>query len=277
MLNIKSQNFYKILYFNFIHFIFLLNFMLSGCNTGVTYAHNNAVNNNKYIYKISSPIDGYVVNIANEGDIFKPVIPEAQVIIDELRSSFGLQKMYTVNVSDLSKQSDNDLIALIGSDLHELQLKQENEKVIAAQKKLDATMKTVHMEAALAPEELKLLTEKNEVNDQRAFADSENSKNVLGDNRATSLRTSSIDAGTISYNNTKTRQDHLLNIDIPERIRIANHELEIARNSLKIIMARIKFGEISCPFKCKVIKVHAFKRQFVTKGDLLLEIQKISQ
>jgi hypothetical protein len=227
---------------------------------------------------IRAPFDGFVESVALPGTEYPGETPRALYDFNRLRKDTGTAahplKVRTLPLEPAVDVTPNT-VAMLTSEVLDLQLAEETRKLEAAQARLDAAQSSFTLEKDLKSH----VVEARKAQDEAGRYFAEHNRNVFHSDGGLSQSDANTYASNAGTDRTETRQvfdqrlDYQLSKDFPDRLKIAQKELKAARNSVEIINATLKLGEIVCPRHCRVKAVYVFSEQWVTKGDPLLDVE----
>lgn len=228
---------------------------------------------------VRAPLDGYVTAIQSAGAVLPGATSGAQVMFDELRTAQGMKRIY-----DVQRIGNNVARAAplfhVTSDLLELQLEQERAKLKFASQKLDLAKGSLKLEAELKPIDSEREESRQVFTAYRVESEylvqrqgRRDCKVCLGGAGADQLHHHGKSAAQKEKEGFLKRQSHQIDVDLPRKLSIAESELKAAHASVKIIEASIAVGQVTCPLKCRVVRLLVMPGQYVTRGDPVAEIE----
>jgi len=227
---------------------------------------------------IHAPFDGLVESVAGLNTEFAPQTPPALFAFNDLRKTTGTVT-HPLAVRNLPQAPAADfvipLVVNVTSEILDLQLAEETRKLEAAQARVTAASTSYDLEKKLKPTAVTART----AQDEEGRYLTEHNRNIYHSDSGLSQSDANAYASNANTGRGAYRQifddrlNYLVDKDMPNRLKIAQKELSAANYSVQIVNATLKLGQIVCPSHCKVIAVHVFQQQWVTKGDPLVEVE----
>jgi acetyl/propionyl-CoA carboxylase alpha subunit len=237
--------------------------------------------------KVVAPIDGFVIQVTEVNTRHKRTSSAAQVEYDLIRCKYNEEvrkdpdsrkkRRIEAEIAYISGCRENVglkrpvFLVEVKSDVLELQVLQEQEKLVLAEMRLAAFMEAYNFDRT------KRLPLENENREARANAAIAQLK-IAGQfnvSKHAGLAKEAQDFGAqavIKQSQLELDRHYFAVSDIERRREIAEKELALAQVSKAVLEATAKLGKMTCPSDCLVTKVLVAKGQYVTKGDVLLEI-----
>jgi hypothetical protein len=224
-----------------------------------------------------APIDGHVQSAPVVGRVVRGGRSPSQGKFDEARVRLEVAPRYSSFAPADASYPD---VAVIVSDLLELQLVLEHTKLNLAKDKLNTAKALVSSERALRQvdslrESGSRVFQRQGVNitfNQQAKG-KHNCDDCIGRPAASTLRRGRYSEADNSFTAFIRRQAFQLDSTLPAQVAVAERELDVAGISASLIAATADLGRLVCPADCRIVKVFVVTGQYVTKGDPIFEAE----
>lgn len=203
--------------------------------------------------------------------------------VEQTRETIYLPGIGNVPLQDLRADGLGKLLAaveqskpvvVVEAPITQYQLLEAMQALVAAQLSLDIANARLAREYGPKPEEgwKHLQMEQIEANrkyrhysrDAQAAEAKDHASDINKWGKAEALQTANLDRARLAFN---------VDTELLGKARIAEAQVQAAWGAVQSIDATLLLGQITCPRRCKVVDVHAYANQPVTKGDPLVDVQ----
>ncbi len=213
-------------------------------------------------YLVKSPIDGFVSKVpVNDYELILEASESSALnSFNDIGKHLGLDNMVDSNIN-----MDSTPIVIVVPVNMKLSRAIEQKKIESAEERLKIANDRLSKELKLN-DKTKLHARGRRLH-QEYIAKSSSNNNISHEGVMTAQR------GEELFN---IWRDFSLNNSMPSEVSAAQTELEASQLSLALLDANAKLGEVCIPFQTRILDCFVYKGQYVNKGDLLIEIEKIN-